>query len=73
MEFPEITEKAIAAALKVHSGIGPGVLESVYKTCLQHELRKAGCFVQAEVMLPVMYDGIRLDSGYRIDLLMIIC
>lgn len=69
MEFPEISEKAIVAALKVHSAIGPGVLESVYKTCLQHELRKAGLVVQAEVPLPVLYDGIRMDSGYRIDLL----
>jgi GxxExxY protein len=66
MEFPEITEKVIAAALRIHSAIGPGVLESVYKTCLQHELRKAGLAVQSEVLLPVLYDGIRMDSGYRI-------
>jgi len=69
MEFPEITERIIAAALKVHSAIGPGVLESVYKTCLQHELRKAGLTIQSEVALPVLYDGLRMDSGYRIDLL----
>jgi len=69
MEYPEISEKAIAAALKVHSAIGPGVLESVYKTCMQHELQKAGLRVLSEVPLPVLYDGIRLDSGYRIDLL----
>jgi GxxExxY protein len=69
MEYPEISEKAIGAALKVHSAIGPGVLESVYKTCMQHELRKAGLQVLSEVALPVLYDGIKLDSGYRIDLL----
>jgi GxxExxY protein len=69
MEYPEITEKVIAAALKIHSAIGPGVLESVYKTCLQHELRKAGLAARSEVILPVIYDGIRMDSGYRIDLL----
>jgi GxxExxY protein len=69
MEYPELSEKAIAAALKVHSAIGPGVLESVYKTCMHHELQKAGLHVLAEVPLPVLYDGIRMDSGYRMDLL----
>ena len=47
MEFPEITDKIIAAAIKVHTEIGPGVLESVYQTCLQHELRKAEISVQS--------------------------
>jgi GxxExxY protein len=69
MKFPEITEKIIVAALKVHSGIGPGVLESVYKTCLAHELKQAGMTVSSEVPLPVVYNGLRLDSGFRIDLL----
>jgi len=69
MKFPEITEKIIVAALKVHSGIGPGVLESVYKTCLAHELKQAGMTVSGEVALPVVYNGLRLDSGFRIDLL----
>ena len=69
MEFEEITGQVITAALKVHSAIGPGVLESVYKTCLQHELLKTGLRVQAEVALPVVYDGLRMDSGFRIDLL----
>jgi GxxExxY protein len=69
VEFEEITGTVISAALKVHSAIGPGVLESVYKTCLQHELQKTGLLVQAEVVLPVLYDGLRMDSGFRIDLL----
>lgn len=69
MKFPEITEKIIVAALKVHSAIGPGVLESVYKTCLAHELRQIGLAASSEVSLPVVYDGLRLDSGFRIDLL----
>jgi GxxExxY protein len=69
MKFPEITEKIIVAVLKVHSGIGPGVLESVYKTCLAHELKQAGMTVSSEVPLPVVYNGLRLDSGFRIDLL----
>src|SRR5215471_12732143 len=69
MQFAELTEKVIAAALKVHSAIGPGVLEKVYRTCLQHELRKAGLDVQSEVRLPILYDGLRLESGCRLDLL----
>ena len=69
MQFAELTEKVIAAALKVHSAIGPGVLEKVYRTCLQHELRKAGLEVQSEVALPILYDGLRLESGCWIDLL----
>ena len=69
MKFPEITERIIVAALKVHSAIGPGVLESVYKTCLAHELKQTGLTVSSEVPLPVVYDGLRLDSGFRIDLL----
>jgi GxxExxY protein len=53
----------------VHTAIGPGVLESVYQTCLLHELQKACLAVQAQVALPVEYGGLRLDSGYRLDLL----
>jgi GxxExxY protein len=69
MELNEISGGIIAAALKVHTAIGPGVLESVYQTCLLHELKKAGLAVQAQAALPVLYDGLHLDSGYRIDLL----
>jgi GxxExxY protein len=69
MELNEISGGIIAAALKVHTAIGPGVLESVYQTCLLHELKKAGLSVQAQAALPVVYDGLHLDSGYRIDLL----
>jgi GxxExxY protein len=65
----EISGRIIACALKVHSAIGPGVLESVYQTCLLHELQKAGLSVQSQVALPVVYDNLRLDSGYRLDLL----
>jgi GxxExxY protein len=69
VEYSELTNKIIGAAMKVHSTIGPGVLESVYKTCLGHELKKLGLGVSCEVVLPVVYDGLRLDSGFRIDLL----
>jgi GxxExxY protein len=69
MELNEISGRIITAALKVHTAIGPGVLESVYQTCLLHDLKKAGLAVQAQTALPVVYDGLHLDSGYRIDLL----
>jgi GxxExxY protein len=65
----EISGRIINCALKVHSAIGPGVLESVYQTCLLHELQKAGLSVQSQVALPVVYGNLRLDSGYRLDLL----
>jgi GxxExxY protein len=55
--------------MKVHSALGPGLLESTYEACLAHELRKAGFDVRSQVELPVIYDGIRVDLGYRIDLL----
>ena len=69
MELNDISGRIIACALKVHSAIGPGVLESVYQTCLSHELQKAALGVRTQVALPVEYDGLRLDSGYRLDLL----
>ncbi len=55
--------------MKVHSALGPGLLESAYEACLIHELTKRGLRVSSQVALPVAYDGVRLDVGYRIDLL----
>jgi len=69
MEWNVITARIISSAMKVHSQVGPGVLESVYRKCLQHELAKTGMNVRSEVALPVIYDGIYLESGYRADLL----
>jgi len=69
LKYPEVTAKIIGAALKVHSAIGPGVLESVYQTCIAYELRSSGLKVFTQCALPVVYQGIRMDSGYRIDLL----
>jgi GxxExxY protein len=69
MELNEISGRIIASALKIHTAIGPGVLESVYQTCLLHELKKARLAVRAQAALPVIYDGLHLESGYRIDLL----
>ena len=69
MELNEITRAVIGASMKIHSAIGPGVLESVYRKCLEHELQKAGFRVESEIKLPVPYDGLLLESGYRLDLL----
>ena len=57
------------AAFKVHTNLGPGLLESVYEIALAHELRKMGHDVKCQVGLPFVYDDIRLEIGYRIDLL----
>jgi GxxExxY protein len=54
--------------MKVHSALGSGLLESAYAACLRHELLKRGLRVDCEVPLPVVYDGVRLDAGYRLDL-----
>ena len=73
MTAHEISHAVISAALKVHSALGPGLLESAYEACLAHELRKAGLRVETQIGLPVVYDGIRLDLGYRIDMLVKVC
>ena len=65
----QITEAIIGAAMKVHSALGPGLLEKAYEVCLAHELTKRGFKVQTQVELPVIYDGVRVELGYRIDLL----
>ena len=63
----------IDGSIKVHSRLGPGLLESAYKSCLTYELRKRGLRVETEVPLPVIYDGVKVDAGYRIDLLVERC
>ncbi|MGH9531459.1 MAG: GxxExxY protein [Terriglobales bacterium] len=69
MQVNEVTGAIIAAAMKVHSALGPGLLESAYEACLMHELKKAGLRAESQVALPVVYDGVRIDLGYRLDLL----
>jgi GxxExxY protein len=59
----------IGAAIRVHSALGPGLLESVYKECLFYELLKMGLYVEKEKPLPVIYEEIKLDCGYKLDLL----
>jgi GxxExxY protein len=64
----DIGRKILAAAMKVHSSIGSGLLESAYEACLAHELRKEGLPLERQIALPIVYDGEKLDAGYRLDL-----
>ena len=68
-QLNELSGKIIDASINVHRILGPGLLESAYEVCLSHELRKSGLQVERQVPLPVIYDGIRLDAGYQLDLL----
>ena len=58
-----VTEAIIGAAMKIHSAVGPGLLESAYEACLAYELRKQGFTVRTQVELPIVYEGVRLDLG----------
>ena len=73
MEINDITGSIVDAAMKVHTALGPGLLESVYEKCLKHELVKRGLKVDSQIWLPVMYDGIPIEGGYKIDLLVEDC
>jgi GxxExxY protein len=64
-----ITGQIIGLAIKVHRLMGPGLLESVYLTCLCYELKKADLMVEREKMVPLYYEGVKLDQSYRLDLL----
>jgi GxxExxY protein len=68
-EINKITEAIIGAAIEVHRALGPGLLESAYVTCLVYELRQRGYKVLQEVPLPLVYKEVKLDCGYRLDLL----
>ena len=64
----QVSGLVVTAAMRVHSALGPGLLESAYPACLVQELRKQSLKVQQEVLLPVVYDGVTIDLGYRMDL-----
>ncbi len=63
----ELTAKIIGAAIEVHRALGPGLLESIYQTCLAHEMTLRGLRFEKEKPLPIEYKGVRLESGYRLD------
>ena len=64
-----ITFDIIGLSFKVHSALGPGLLEATYEACLAYELRKAGYSVSTQKVLPVIYEGVKMDIGYRVDLI----
>jgi GxxExxY protein len=73
MKVPEdvnaVANAVYDAIFKVHRELGPGLLESSYRRCLQHELTTRGFLVQTEVPLPLVYEGLHIGSGYRVDLM----
>ncbi len=69
MDIEEIAQKIIAAAIKIHTALGPGLLESAYQKCMEHDLKNGGLRVDCEVTLPIVYEKIRIDAGYRIDMI----
>jgi GxxExxY protein len=65
----EVSGIIVGASIRVHSGLGPGLLESAYVTCLAYELRERGLAVRTQVALPVVYKSVQMPVGYRVDLI----
>jgi len=65
----ELATKVIGLSIEVHNVLGPGLLESAYKECLYYKISQAGLYVEKEKPMPLIFEGIKLDCGYRIDLL----
>ncbi len=70
MNENEIGKLVLDAAFKIHSVLGAGLLESIYESCLAHELQKQGLQVKRQVSLPILYDDLKLDNAFRLDLLL---
>jgi GxxExxY protein len=73
LEINDITEAIIGAAIQVHRVLGPGLLENAYRQCLAYELRKRGFTVEEEKPVPVVYDQVKLECGFRADLIVNAC
>ncbi|EIM63400.1 GxxExxY protein [Desulfobacter postgatei] len=69
MEFDELSNRVIGYAIEVHRELGPGLLESTYEQCLAHELSRDNISFKLQHPLPVIYKSVRIDCGYRVDLL----
>lgn len=69
MKFDELSKKVIGCAIEVHKQLGPGLLENTYKQCLAFELSQIGINFQLEAELPVVYKNVKINCGYRIDVL----
>jgi GxxExxY protein len=66
--YPEISKKIVASAYKIHTALGPGLLESTYEAVLEYELKKSGLFVERQKKLPLIYETVELEDAYRLDL-----
>jgi GxxExxY protein len=64
MEREEIAKRIVDSAIKVHTALGPGLMESAYQKCIEYELKKKGLTVECEVVLPIIYEDITIDAGY---------
>jgi len=69
MNENELSNRIIGIAIEVHKALGPGLLESAYKECLFYEIAKAGLYVEKEKPMPLIYHEVKLECGYRLDLL----
>lgn len=69
MKENELANKVIGIAIEVHKSLGPGLLESAYKECLYYKISKSGLWVEKEKPMPLIFEDVKLDCGYRIDLL----
>jgi GxxExxY protein len=69
MNEDQLSNTVIGLAIKVHKSLGPGLLESAYEECLFYELTKNGLFVEKQKPMPLVYEAVKLDCGYRIDLM----
>lgn len=69
MEIEKTGKAIVHSAIRVHKTLGPGLLESVYQKCLTYELEKQGHVIKCELPMPVLYDGIKIDVGFRADML----
>lgn len=69
MNENEIANKVIGIAIEVHKTLGPGLLESAYKECLYYKIKQAGLFVEKEKPMPLIFEDVKLDCGYKIDIL----
>jgi len=69
MDENELSRIVIGLAIEVHNALGPGLLESAYKECLYYKILKAGLFVEKEKIMPLIFEEVKLDCGYRIDIL----
>ena len=69
METERIAKQIVHAAINVHKSLGPGLLESAYQRCLAHELERSGLVVQCEVPVPIHYGDVKIDAGFRADMI----